>query len=177
MRVRTLINVVPFEEDVRYKRITYEQVKKSCGKSGCNTCGGVQLAHGPYWQLVKWDEAGRKKRTRYIGKELPAEAEEALTIKRFLGDPNFRQLIHATEDLLQDLDRRRREIAHLNQKVARLEADLARAWARVGHGQPFPSRSPNLERAAKVYRKLAEEREVQYTKEASGHKSDRYIWR
>ena len=48
MRVRTLINVVPFEEDVRYKRITYEQVKKSCSKSGCSTCGGVQLAHGPY---------------------------------------------------------------------------------------------------------------------------------
>jgi hypothetical protein len=32
---------------------------------------------------------------------------------------------------------------------------------------PFPS----------ALRKLAEEKGVQYTKEASGHKSDRYIWR
>lgn len=64
MKVRTLINVVPFEEDIRYKRITYEQVKKSCGKSGCTTCHGTRLAHGPYWQLVEWDEKGKKKRTR-----------------------------------------------------------------------------------------------------------------
>jgi len=157
MKVRTLINVVPFEDEVRYKRITYEQVKKSCGKSGCTTCRGTKLAHGPYWQLVEWDETGKKKRTRYIGKELPPEAEEALTIKRFLTDPDFRRLIHATDELLADRDRRRREIAHLNQRIARLEADLAdaRARARVSQSPPFTSRSPNLEKAARVYRALA----------------------
>lgn len=155
MKVRTLINVVPFEEGARYKRVTYEQVKKSCGKSGCGTCGGIRLAHGPYWQLVEWDEAGKKKRTRYVGKALPPEAQEALTIKRFLSDANFRRLIHATDDLLQDLERQRREISHLNQKVARLEADLADARARADRGPAFVSRAPNLEKASRVYRKLA----------------------
>ena len=155
MKVRTLINVVPFEEGIRYKRITYEQVKKSCGKSGCGTCGGTRLEHGPYWQLVEWDEAGKKKRTRYVGKELPPEADEAFTIKRFLSDPNFRQLIHATDELLADRDRRRKEIAHLNQRIARLEADLAEARTRAERTPPFLSRSPNLERATKIYRKLA----------------------
>ena len=157
MKARTLINVVPFEEGIRYKRITYEQVKKSCGKSGCTTCGGTRLAHGPYWQLAEWDEAGKKKRTRYIGKELPPEAEEALTIKRFLTDPDFRRLIHATDDLLADRDRRRREIAHLNQRIARLEADLAdaRARARASQAPPILSRPANLERATKIFRKLA----------------------
>lgn len=155
MKLRTLMNVVPFEEGIQYKRITYEQVKKSCGKRGCTTCGGTRLAHGPYWQIVEWDEAGKKKRTRYVGKELPAEAQEALTIKRFLTDPNFRRLIHATDELAQDLERRRREISHLNQKVARLEADLAEARARASHSPLFVLRAPNLEKATRVYRKLA----------------------
>ncbi len=155
MKTKTLINVLPFEEGVHYKRVTYEQVKKSCGKAGCTTCGGTRLAHGPYWQLVEWDERGKKKRSRYIGKELPAEAEEALTIKRFLSDPDFRQLIHATDELLQDRERRRREISHLNQKVARLEADLAEARARARESRPLPPRAPNLERATRLYRKLA----------------------
>jgi hypothetical protein len=155
MKVRTLINVVPFEENIRYKRVTYEQVKKSCGKSGCRTCGGTRLAHGPYWQLVEWDEAGRKKRTRYIGKELSPETEEALVIKRFLTDPDFRRLIHATEELLQDRERRRKEIAYLNQKIARLEADLVSARAKAAQSPPFVFHSPTIENATKIYRKLA----------------------
>lgn len=155
MRVKTLINVVPFEEGVHYKRITYEEVKKSCGKSGCNTCGGTNLAHGPYWYRAEWDERGKKKRTKYIGKELPPEAEEALTIKRFLTDSSFRGLIHKTEELLENLEHRKKENAHLNQKVARLEADLAQARARVSQWPPSALSSPNLERATKIYRKLA----------------------
>ncbi len=109
----------------------------------------------PTGSLAGWDETGKKKRTRYVGKELPPEAQEALTIKRFLTDPNFRRLIHATDDLAQDLERRRREIAHLNHKVARLEADLADTRARASHSPPFVLHAPNLEKATKVYRKLA----------------------
>jgi len=155
METRTLINVVPYEEGTRYKRVTYEQVKKSCGKRGCSTCHGIELAHGPYWQLVEWDEAGRKKRTRYIGKALPPEAEEALLFKRFLTDPNFRQLVHESEGLRQDLNRRRREVAHLHSRIARLETELVEARARASQRPSSATGSVKLEKAARIYRKLA----------------------
>ena len=87
MKTKTLINVIPYEDDTRYKRVTYEQVKKACGKRSCRTCGGERLAHGPYWYRAEWDADGRKKRTVYVGKELPPEAEDALLAKRFLSDP------------------------------------------------------------------------------------------
>jgi len=131
MKVKTLINVIPYEDDTRYKRITYEQVKKACGKRSCRTYGGERLMHGPYWYKCEWDADGRKKRTVYVGKELPAEAEEALLAKRFLSDPSFRALVHQAQDLQDDLARRKKENAFLHQRVARLEAELAEARAKV----------------------------------------------
>ena len=86
MKTKTLINVIPYEDDTHYKRVTYEQVKKSCGKKSCRKCGGERLEHGPYWYRAEWDADGRKKRTIYIGKELPSDAEDALLAKRFLSD-------------------------------------------------------------------------------------------
>ncbi len=46
----------------------YETVR--CGKSNCTRC-----PHGPYW-YVYWKENGRT-RSRYIGRSLPAKAQEA----------------------------------------------------------------------------------------------------
>lgn len=153
MKIKTLINVIPYEDDTRYKRVTYEQVKKACGKRSCRTCGGERLAHGPYWYRCEWDADGRKKRTVYVGKELPAEAEEALLAKRFLSDPSFRTLVHQTQDLHDDLSRRKKENAFLRQRIARLEAELAEVRARAPRVEL--SGSLRLERVTKVYRRLA----------------------
>lgn len=46
MTIKLLINVIPYEDDTRYKRVTYEQVKKACGKRSCGKCGGERLATG-----------------------------------------------------------------------------------------------------------------------------------
>ena len=153
MKTKMLINVIPYEDYTHYKRVTFEQVKKACGKRSCRTCGGERLAHGPYWYKCEWDADGRKKRTVYVGKELPAEAEEALLAKRFLTDPSFRALVHQTQDLQGELSRRKKENAFLHQRIARLEAELAEARTRALRADP--SGAVRLERAAKVYRKLA----------------------
>ncbi len=153
MKTKTLINVIPYEDDTHYKRVTYEQVKKACGKRSCGKCGGNRLAHGPYWYRAEWDAEDRKKRTIYVGKELPADAEDALLAKRFLSDPSFRALVHQPQDLQADLSRRKKENAFLHQKIARLEAELAESWARAPRAD-F-SGTVKLERASKVYRKLA----------------------
>lgn len=153
MTVKTLINVIPYDEDTRYKRITYEHVKKACGKRSCRTCGGERLAHGPYWYKCEWDADGRKKRTVYVGKELPPEAEEALLAKRFLSDPSFRALVHQTQDLYDDLTRRQKENAFLHQRIARLEAELAEERTRAPRADL--SGTVRRERASRVYRKLA----------------------
>ena len=153
MKTKMLINVIPYEDDTRYKRVTYEQVKKACGKRSCRTCGGERLAHGPYWYRAEWDADGRKKRTVYVGKELPPEAEDALLAKRFLSDPSFRALAHQTQDLQAELSRRKKENVFLHQKVARLEAELVEA--RVKAPRVNLSGSLRLERATKMYRKLA----------------------
>jgi len=54
------------------------------------------------------------------------------------------------------------------------------ACSRTGKLSPPPTEriavSPHVLRHT-FLRKLAEEKGVQYAKEASGHKSDRYIWR
>jgi hypothetical protein len=42
---------------------------------------------------------------------------------------------------------------------------------------PTGSRSRRTSSATRSFRKLAEEKGVHYAKEASGHRSDRYIWR
>jgi signal-transduction protein with cAMP-binding, CBS, and nucleotidyltransferase domain len=152
MKVKMLINVIPYEDDTRYKRVTYEQVKKACGKRSCRTCDGERLAHGPYWYKCEWDADGHKKRTVYVGKELPPEAEEALLAKRFLSAPSFRALVHQAQDLHEDLSRRKKENAFLHQKIARLEAELAEARARAPRVEL--SGTVKLERAAKVYASL-----------------------
>lgn len=153
MKIKFLINVIPYEDDTRYKRVTYEQVKKACGKRSCGKCGGERLAHGPYWYRAEWDADDRKKRTVYIGKELPVEAEDALLAKRFLSDPSFRVLVHQTQDLHDDLSRCKKENSFLHQKIARLEAELAEA--RIRAPRPDLSGTVKLERASKMYRKLA----------------------
>jgi hypothetical protein len=153
MTIKFLINVIPYEDDTRYKRVTYEQVKKACGKRSCGKCGGDRLAHGPYWYRAEWDAEDRKKRTIYVGKELPVEAEDALLAKRFLSDPSFRLLVHQTQDVQADLSRRKQENAFLHQKIARLEAELVEA--RVQAPRTDFSMTVRLERALKVYRKLA----------------------
>jgi hypothetical protein len=90
MKVKTLINVIPYEDNTRYTCITDEQVRKACGKRSSQTCGGKRLAHSPYWYKCERDADGRKKRTGYVGKELPAETADAWLAKRLLADPAFR---------------------------------------------------------------------------------------
>jgi hypothetical protein len=47
-------------------KVTYRQEQVRCGRANCTRC-----PHGPYWYAY-WREDGRL-RSRYIGKELPAE--------------------------------------------------------------------------------------------------------
>ncbi|HWD08327.1 MAG TPA: hypothetical protein VHA57_04450 [Actinomycetota bacterium] len=47
-------------------RVGYRLQRVKCGKPGCTRC-----PHGPYWYAY-WREGGRV-RTRYIGRELPAD--------------------------------------------------------------------------------------------------------
>jgi hypothetical protein len=54
-------------------------------------------------------------------------------------------IIHATEELLQDRERRRKEITYFHQKIARLETDLVQARAKATQSQPSPF--PNIEHA------------------------------
>jgi Domain of unknown function (DUF4094) len=131
MGLPTRINVVPLAEGIRYRRVTYVQVKKACGKKMCSVCHGSMRAHGPYWQLVEWDKTRRKKRTTYIGKQLPPEAEAALRRQRRSADPEFHRLVHRTEELLQERERQQHQIARLQRRIARLEVELRHARAQV----------------------------------------------
>jgi hypothetical protein len=76
-----------------------------------------------------------------------------LLAKRFLSDPAFRVLIHQAQDLHEELSRRKKENAFLHQRIARLEAELAEARAKAPRADL--AGAVRLERAAKVYRKLA----------------------
>ena len=49
--------------------VTFRQEMVKCGKQGCTRC-----PHGPYWYAY-WREDGRT-RSRYVGKQLPAETGE-----------------------------------------------------------------------------------------------------
>lgn len=60
------IHDVPGMPSVRYRQKTVR-----CGKAACGTC-----PHGPYW-YAHWSEGGRK-RSQYIGAELPAEVRRKL---------------------------------------------------------------------------------------------------
>lgn len=51
--------------------VRYRQRSVSCGKAACGGC-----PHGPYW-YAHWTEEGRK-RTQYIGSELPASVRRKL---------------------------------------------------------------------------------------------------
>ena len=52
--------------------VTYRRESVRCGKPGCTKC-----PHGPYWYAYYRD--GGRLRSRYIGRELPAEVT-ALTM-------------------------------------------------------------------------------------------------
>src|SRR2546421_429172 len=58
----------PRVEVERAGKVTYRQEHVRCGRQNCTRC-----PHGPYWYAY-WREEGRL-RSRYIGKELPANAE------------------------------------------------------------------------------------------------------
>ena len=49
-------------------KVTYRQEHVRCGRANCTRC-----PHGPYWYAY-WREGGRL-RSRYIGKELPEQAQ------------------------------------------------------------------------------------------------------
>jgi hypothetical protein len=51
--------------------VRYRQRAVACGKAACTAC-----PHGPYW-YAHWTEGGRR-RSRYIGVELPAEVRRKL---------------------------------------------------------------------------------------------------
>ncbi len=53
-------------------RVTYSQQFRRCNKPGCPTCELGSPGHGPYWYAF-WREGGRR-RSRYVGKQLPPEA-------------------------------------------------------------------------------------------------------
>ena len=52
-------------------QVTYRQEKVRCGKPGCRSC-----PHGPYWYAY-FREGGRL-RSRYIGRELPADVKAVM---------------------------------------------------------------------------------------------------
>ncbi len=62
-----------FEQTVGSLTFRYETVR--CGKENCTKC-----PHGPYW-YVYWKENGRT-RSRYIGRTLPAPAQQSYEEKR-----------------------------------------------------------------------------------------------
>lgn len=53
-------------EDEPEPGVTYRSETVRCGKPNCRTC-----PHGPYWYA--YYREGKKLRSRYIGKQLPAD--------------------------------------------------------------------------------------------------------
>lgn len=51
--------------------VTYRLETVKCGKENCRSC-----PHGPYWYA--YYREGDKLKSRYIGRELPAEVQDAL---------------------------------------------------------------------------------------------------
>jgi len=58
-------------EEVESGSVTYRLEAVRCGKEGCTTC-----PHGPYWYA--YFREGDKLRSRYIGRELPADVRASL---------------------------------------------------------------------------------------------------
>ncbi len=52
--------------------VTYRLESVRCGKAGCASC-----PHGPYWYA--YYREGKKLRSRYIGRDLPADVKAALS--------------------------------------------------------------------------------------------------
>ncbi len=52
--------------------VTYRQEYRRCGKQDCPSCRPGLAGHGPYW-YARWQEGGRT-RSRYLGRQAPAEA-------------------------------------------------------------------------------------------------------
>ena len=51
--------------------VTYRLESVRCGKPGCTSC-----PHGPYWYA--YFREGGKLKSRYVGRELPADVQKAL---------------------------------------------------------------------------------------------------
>lgn len=68
--VRGLLHAMGDEaaEVVESGSVTYRLESVRCGKDGCKTC-----PHGPYWYA--YYREGDKLRSRYIGRELPADVQ------------------------------------------------------------------------------------------------------
>ena len=124
MPYKTLINVIPYHEATRYKRITYVQCKKACGRKNCRTCEGVQPRHGPYWYLITWDPSRHKQRTVYIGKQLPAEAAAALRAKQCPADLQAASLHQQVQTLRDELVCCTQEKTSLQEQLRQVTADL-----------------------------------------------------
>lgn len=54
--------------------VTYRLENVRCGKAGCSSC-----PHGPYWYA--YFREGKKLRSRYIGRDLPADVRAALGVE------------------------------------------------------------------------------------------------
>ena len=54
------------------EKVTYRLESVRCGKPNCRSC-----PHGPYWYA--YYREGKRLRSRYIGRELPAEVTELET--------------------------------------------------------------------------------------------------
>ncbi len=75
------ISKIPGMPTVRYRQKTVR-----CGKRACGAC-----PHGPYW-YAHWTEDGRR-RSRYIGVELPAEVRRKLQHLDRAGRPQPLRLV------------------------------------------------------------------------------------
>lgn len=103
-----IITVIPLGRG-RRKHVTYMQHMKACGKPTCKTCGGRALAHGPYWHSVEYDTAAKKRVCRWVGVQLPAEAEAVLIAER-----------STAPALALEVARLRRRLADAERKIADL---------------------------------------------------------
>ncbi len=138
MSVHVVINVLPYHARPRLKHMTYQQVKKACGKPTCRVCGGIRPRHGPYWYKIEWEARAHKQRTTYIGKTLPAAVQEAWRWQQALMDPTVRQQLEQTQHVAAALARQQQINAALRARVAELEAALAAALTPRGPGESLP---------------------------------------
>lgn len=121
--LRPKINVSPFGKP-RQSRISYVQVKKSCGKKLCRICKGNTRAHGPYWYRVEWDAIRQVKTTTYIGLQLPSQVQRTLTIKNLLPQQQIQKLARQLSIMQFQEQRLVKENTALRSQVAQLKSSL-----------------------------------------------------